>query len=220
MRARLWHRFAGIDGVGRHAAPLGEFFHPLPLLALVVLGLNDHAFKGSGLLPGWLTGKLSDFAGLLFFPLLLTAGADSLAWLLARRHVDFSLRPWKLAAAILATGIAFSLLKLSPGAARALDGILGGWTIADRTDLVALSSLAVAWWVGSREIARVPLGRLEVIERRGARTPAAIEADLRDVAARRGGSAVRRLADGLSAWLGGDDTARTAADEALDDLRR
>ena len=38
--------------------------------------------------------------------------------------------------------------------------------VSDPTDLVALPALAVAWWVGRREIARVPLGRLEVLERR------------------------------------------------------
>src|SRR5688572_15378792 len=42
-------------------------------LALAVLALNDHVLKGSGLLPGVLTGKLSDFAGLIVAPLLLCA---------------------------------------------------------------------------------------------------------------------------------------------------
>jgi len=36
---------------------------------MVVLGLNDHFFKFIS--PGLITGKLSDFAGLIFFPLLL-----------------------------------------------------------------------------------------------------------------------------------------------------
>jgi len=52
-----------------------DLAHPLPLLAVVVLCLNDHFLKGSGLLPGWLTGKLSDFAGLFFFPILLCSAA-------------------------------------------------------------------------------------------------------------------------------------------------
>jgi hypothetical protein len=41
--------------------------------ALFVLTLNDHALKGSGLLPGVITGKLSDFAGLIVAPVLLCA---------------------------------------------------------------------------------------------------------------------------------------------------
>lgn len=39
------------------------------LPSLLVLALNDHFFKDG--CPGWLTGKLSDFAGLLIFPLFL-----------------------------------------------------------------------------------------------------------------------------------------------------
>ena len=31
--------------------------HPLPLAAILVTAANDHLLKGSGLLPGWLTGK-------------------------------------------------------------------------------------------------------------------------------------------------------------------
>lgn len=39
-------------------------------VALSVLALNDHVLKGSGLLPGVVTGKLSDFAGLIVAPIL------------------------------------------------------------------------------------------------------------------------------------------------------
>ena len=35
------------------------------MVSLGVLVANDHFLKGSGLLPGWLTGKLSDLAGLV-----------------------------------------------------------------------------------------------------------------------------------------------------------
>ena len=47
--------------------------HPLPLAAIALTALNDHLLKGSGALPGWLTGKLSDFAGLFFFPIAVVA---------------------------------------------------------------------------------------------------------------------------------------------------
>ena len=36
---------------------------------MALLGLNDHVLKGA--FPGLITGKLSDFAGLVFFPLVL-----------------------------------------------------------------------------------------------------------------------------------------------------
>jgi hypothetical protein len=41
------------------------------LCALALWIVNDHLLKGAG--PGWLTGKLSDVAGLIFFPLLIAA---------------------------------------------------------------------------------------------------------------------------------------------------
>lgn len=50
--------------------PLG---HPVWWCALVVLLLNDHVLKGAGLVPAWLTGKLSDFAGLIVAPILAAA---------------------------------------------------------------------------------------------------------------------------------------------------
>jgi len=53
---------------------------------MVLLGLNDHLLKG--LFPGMVTGKLSDFAGLVFFPLVL----------------EFILRSRPLAVAVTAVG--------------------------------------------------------------------------------------------------------------------
>ena len=47
--------------------------HPLFLSALVLLVVNDHWLKGAGILPSWLTGKLSDFAGLIVAPVVLVS---------------------------------------------------------------------------------------------------------------------------------------------------
>ena len=44
------------------------FGDPRTVGAILVLLINDHLLKGAA--PGWVTGKLSDFAGLVFFPLL------------------------------------------------------------------------------------------------------------------------------------------------------
>ena len=46
---------------------------PTWLAALAVLGVNDHLLKGAGVLPGGLTGKLSDLAGMVVAPALLAA---------------------------------------------------------------------------------------------------------------------------------------------------
>ena len=58
--------------------------HPVVAAAVVVLLLNDHLFKAAA--PGLATGKASDFAGLLFFPLLLVAAWEVAIGLMGRWH--------------------------------------------------------------------------------------------------------------------------------------
>jgi hypothetical protein len=220
---KVWRKLhgwlAGEDGPGRTALPLGEFLHPVPLVALVLLALNDHRWKGAGVLPAAVTGKLSDFAGLLFFPLLLTALGDTLACFAARLtgwRLDFSLRRWKVVAACVATAAVFVPLELSASYGRFYVETLGkigfpSQTTADLGDLWALLMLPVAGWLGFREVRRVPLGRLEVIARAADRSPAAVRAALADVP----GSGA--LADAYAAFLAGGPAEPAAA--ALHQLR-
>jgi len=72
---------------------MNRLMRPLPLLAIALLVINDHVLKQA--YPGVLTGKLSDFAGLFFFPLFL---GD----LLRRRS---------LVGVCLATAVVFALVK-------------------------------------------------------------------------------------------------------------
>lgn len=51
--------------------------HPLSVGAVLLLLLNDHFLKST--VPSVLTGKLSDFAGLFFFPFLLSLPSAVLA---------------------------------------------------------------------------------------------------------------------------------------------
>lgn len=109
---------------------------PGSVLALVVLALNDHVLKQTW--PGWVTGKLSDVAGLVFAPLLL-------AVLLTALRV-----PRGVGTALGATGVGFVLCKTSEtGAAvtSAVWSLLGTPTMirADVTDLVALPALYLSW---------------------------------------------------------------------------
>src|SRR5690606_8292496 len=57
------------DTVASPARPVAGdgLLHPAPLAAIGLLLLNDHWLKAA--FPGSITGKLSDFAGLAFFPL-------------------------------------------------------------------------------------------------------------------------------------------------------
>jgi hypothetical protein len=108
--------------------------HPLPLAAVLVLVVNDHVLKGAGLVPSWLTGKLSDVAGLFFFPVLLVSLA---------RGVRLRLSPSRAAAV---TAVAFAAVKLVP-LVNHLVARAWGPMVMDRTDLLALpmAALAARW---------------------------------------------------------------------------
>jgi hypothetical protein len=129
--------------------------HPIAILAIALLVVNDHVLKAA--YPGVVTGKLSDFAGLVFFPLLLAAASEQVG---IRRGMT------TVVATTLATAIAFASIKLSPAAGelyrvalaalqwpfRAAFALVAGdrvpamghvQLVADRTDLIALVALAV-----------------------------------------------------------------------------
>src|SRR5687768_2023818 len=123
----------------RELRPARALLSPTWLFALAVLAVNDHLLKGAGLLPGVLTGKLSDFAGMLVAPALLAAllGVTSRRGLL-HCHI--------------AVGLVFALINLSPACADAWSWLMGlvgfPWTITvDPTDLLALPALALGWRV-------------------------------------------------------------------------
>jgi hypothetical protein len=108
------------------------------LAALLLLALNDHWLKHVGLLPGWFTGKLSDFAGLYLAPALLAA--------LVRARSEAALLACH--AAVLAV---FSAINLDPGCAALLASAMGwlgfDWRIVtDAEDLIALPALLGSWF--------------------------------------------------------------------------
>ena len=147
--------------------------HPVALLALGVLILNDHALKAS--FPGLVTGKLSDVAGIVLLPLVLVAGWELLGAALGRGSGPHAR---VLALAILLTGVGFTLVKVVPPVALAFGSVLGAvqWPVAvlaglagghpvvpglsaapivvDPGDLVALPALAIATWVGAARVRR------------------------------------------------------------------
>jgi hypothetical protein len=125
--------------VDRSAAPRGNaalawLGHPVTLLALALLLLNDHVLKAA--YPGWWTGKLSDAAGLVVAPPLLA--------LLARR-----VPAW---VPVMVTGVGFVLVKSSTHgavAASAAWGLVwpGSVVRADLTDLCTLPAVGLSWLV-------------------------------------------------------------------------
>ncbi len=128
---------------GTMRAALAWLAHPVSVVALAVLVLNDHVLKQA--YGTWWTGKLSDVAGLVFFPALVAvtiAGIGSVTGLAVSRP-DL--------AAVAVAGLGFVWVKATVvGAAVAsavLSGLAGPSVIrADVTDLLALPALGLAAW--------------------------------------------------------------------------
>jgi len=117
--------------------PERSLLHPAWIASLALLVANDHVFKGSGVLPGLITGKLSDLAGMLVAPALLA----TILCARTRRGVF---------AAHLAVALVFSLLEISPACARAAEQGMAAiglsWRLwPDLTDLLALPVLFASW---------------------------------------------------------------------------
>jgi hypothetical protein len=136
--------------------------HPVSLAAIALLVVNDHVLKAAW--PGALTGKLSDLAGLAFFPLLLAAVAREV-------RPALRLRP-AVAACALLTALVFAAVKVLPLAGdayrvglgalqwpfRALGSLLAGHGVPglalvrltpDVTDLLALPAVLIAVWLAA-----------------------------------------------------------------------
>lgn len=110
-------------------------------LALTLLLANDHWLKHAALAPGWFTGKLSDFTGLIVAPV-------SLGLLVGVRS-----RGGRLAC-FACVALPFAAVKISPACAALLERALTAlsWRVVpDPTDLLALvvapAAIAIARWL-------------------------------------------------------------------------
>ena len=153
--ARLRRARRGAVRGEKPASPVGEALHPIALAAVLLLVINDWVLKPHW--PGAITGKLSDVAGLIFAPVLLSA-VIGLALFTARRR-DPYLTHRRLVACIAATGITFAVTKLWPAAAtlvaHAISVVRPAHIVVDPTDLLALPALAIAYWIGRDELRRL-----------------------------------------------------------------
>jgi hypothetical protein len=153
-----------------HATPGDLLLHPGSICALVLLVANDHLFKGTDL-PTVLTGKLSDVAGLVLLPLVLTASWE---WVVETfRQVSTSPRIRAVGVATVISAITFTALQVSsvasniyarvlgflqwlPAAGLALIGgqrspsVLVPEHVSDLGDLIALPACLLAIWIVRR----------------------------------------------------------------------
>lgn len=135
--------------------------HPVALSTMAILVLNDHLWKSQW--PGTVTGKLSDIAGLVLFPLLLQAAVEVWNAVRGRGH-----RPSRrvLIVCILLTGSVFAAAELSSTVDSMLqvtwgwlrwpltvvggDSMRPGVLTQDATDMITLPALLIAWEIGRR----------------------------------------------------------------------
>jgi hypothetical protein len=125
--------------------------------------------------PSPLTGKLSDFAGLVYFPLFAVACIEAARWLVKRDAwpltsravtisvwiigVSFTLtKTWHPAGDFYRSAMGFVLWPVSASGNLARgEGLPAARHVAlleDRTDVVALTALLVPIWVSRRIMAR------------------------------------------------------------------
>jgi len=138
----------------RRDPPPSGLLHPLALAAIALLIVNDHVLKAR--YPGWLTSKLSDVAGLVFFPLLLRALLAPILRLVPGRRAHAIGRERLLIACVAITALAFAAIKLAAPATAACEQLLGALRggrveiVRDPTDLIALPCVLVALWIARR----------------------------------------------------------------------
>ena len=144
------------------SASLAALASPPSLAAIALLLINDHLLKQ--LWPSFLTGKLSDFAGLYFAPFVV------LAVIFAIPFGPVQAQPWRVAfVGYLVIATCFAALKLSQASAGPLLAIASGLgfpvvVAADPTDLAALCMLPLSYYAWSAR-ARWPGGRPRVLLR-------------------------------------------------------
>lgn len=173
MEASLRASHPGQRNVAENGVVPGDaLLHPALVLAIGLLILNDQVLKQAW--PSWWTGKISDFCGLLFFPLVLQALWEVLQGMRPPWRLWWpSLRTLRIAT--LATGAVFAAVQLWPPASEGYRVILGWlqWPFGlvaalfggapvpvphrvaltpDPTDLIALPALVAAYLVGRTRI--------------------------------------------------------------------
>lgn len=113
--------------------------HPVSVALLAIWAVNDHVWKDE--FGSWWTGKLSDLAGMVVFPLLIAVAINR-----------WTRRPMELAIAF--TASFFTAINVFAPADVATEWLLSlivnSRLTMDPTDLVVLPALTGAWWLWNR----------------------------------------------------------------------
>ncbi|PKO16956.1 MAG: hypothetical protein CVU39_06975 [Chloroflexi bacterium HGW-Chloroflexi-10] len=125
------------------------FHHPAIIISILILLVNDHLLKHT--MPSWFTGKLSDFAGLFFFPFLLASGLFSLFSPIHNKK-KLSTKTWLLISFTISS-VLFAAMKTIPivnhlmvtGLSMLINTPVQ--IILDPGDLIALVSFIPGWLI-------------------------------------------------------------------------
>src|SRR5690348_10820492 len=136
---------AHVDGATRAerggSVALAWLGHPATVVARGLLVVNDHVLKAS--VPGLVTCKLGELAGLVLAPpLLAVVGTLLLPFLPARVAAVFG---------VASVGVGLIVVKATTSGAAAASVVWSAVAVpslirADPTDLLTLPALLLAWW--------------------------------------------------------------------------
>lgn len=159
----------GEGDVASGRTPGDLLLHPVALLALVLVIFNDRVLKVR--YPSEFTGKLSDVAGLVFFPLFLVAAIEAVRWLY--RRLSWQLSSRAVVVAVVVVGAVMAAIKTWQPAGDLYRAVMGAvlypvdgvssvsrgnglpslgrvGLVQDKADLFALPFLLVPVWVARR----------------------------------------------------------------------
>ena len=136
---------------------MGYFVHSLPVLAVLLTALNDHYLKYA--YPSFLTGKISDFAGVFFFPIFLCALWNISRNLFSSKFHWITLRQGIIAIAV--TDLIFVMVKMVPAVTYAYIKMLGAIGYPSRVtrdpgDLAALVMNVATFYFVRAQVRRGP----------------------------------------------------------------
>jgi hypothetical protein len=134
-----------------------EFFfidylvNPIPIFFILLMALNDHYLKYN--MAGTLTGKLSDFCGMFYLPLLLCATYTLIANFFRSRQKSkmVYINKVMILIAIYLTAGFMMAIKLNTEFNRIITSVLNALgfknqIILDHSDLLSLSFLPLTYW--------------------------------------------------------------------------
>ena len=166
MRTPHWTHFFTTRGPVQLS--WAAFLSPISIGAVGVMGINDAWLRTT--YPGFITGKISDVAVLLFFPLFLAAlinGARAALSFITASPCRAELTPRQLTLTVGFTALVFTLLQISPDFVAFYLQFLEATNLfpwfesfrytPDLTDLATLPTLLVTYWYGCHRTHTFPL---------------------------------------------------------------